>query len=203
MLLLNPVPLAHVALTLWIGVSLSWWGAIACLYLVPPLLLRVLLLAFPLVHGTHPLGSRAFLIWWASSQPQVIFSRLPFLEELLRFVPGLYSLWLRLWGSKIGRLTYWAPGVRVMDRSLLRMGDDVVLGAGARLCAHVVSNDAAGQSVLHVGPIQIGDHSRIGGYALLSPGSIVDADEEVHICALFPPFTNWKHGRRSKLATVS
>jgi hypothetical protein len=203
MLLLNLIPLAHVVLTLWIGVALSWWGAVVCLYLVPPLLLRVMLLAFPLMHGTHPPGSRAFLIWWASSQPQVIFSRLPFLEELLRFVPGLYSLWLRLWGSKIGRLTYWAPGVRVMDRSLLRIGNDVVLGAGARLCAHVVSKDAAGQSVLHVGPIEIGDRCRIGGYALLSPGSIVDADEEVHICALFPPFTHWKEGRRSKLATVS
>lgn len=203
MLLLNLVPLAHVVLTLLMGVAFSWWAAVVCLYLVPPLLLRVLLLVFPLVHGTHAPGSRAFLIWWASSQPQVIFSRLPFLEELLRFMPGLYSLWLRLWGSRIGRLTYWAPGVRVLDRSLLRIGNDVVLGAGARLCAHVVTKDVESKSVLHIGPIEIGDRCRIGGYALLSPGSVVDADEEVHICALFPPFTHWKEGRRSKLATVS
>ncbi|WP_211325435.1 acyltransferase [Roseimicrobium gellanilyticum] len=203
MLLLNLVPLAHAALTLWIGFAISWLGAVACLYLAPPVLLRVVLLAVPLIHGTHAPGSRAFLIWWASSQPQVIFSRLPLLEELLRMVPGLYSLWLRLWGSKIGRLTYWAPGVRVLDRTLLRIGDDVVLGAGARLIAHVVSNNAEGQTVLHVAPIEIGDRCRIGGYALLSPGSVVDADEEVHICALFPPFTHWKEGRRSKLAVVS
>lgn len=202
MLLLNLVPLAHTGLTLWMGFAWSWPGAIACLYLLPPLLLRILLLAAPLSPGTHPPGSRAFLLWWASSQPQVIFSRLPFLEELLRLVPGLYSLWLRLWGSKIGRLTYWAPGVRVMDRSLLQIGDDVVLGAGARLSAHVVSSNAEGQAVLHLAPIVIGDRCRIGGYALLSPGTIVDADEEVHTCALFPPFTHWKEGRRSKLAVL-
>lgn len=203
MLALNLVPLAHVAFTFWIGLAWSWLGPLACLYLVPPLLLRMLLLAMPLRRGTHALDSRAFLLWWASSQPRVIFSRLPFLEEILRVVPGLYSLWLRLWGSKIGRLTYWAPGVRVIDRSLLQIGDDVVLGAGARLSAHVVSNNGEGQAVLHLAPIVIGDRCRIGGYSLLSPGAIVDADEEVHTCALFPPFTHWKEGRRSKLAVIS
>ena len=203
MLLLNLVPLGHAAVVLWIGCAWSWLGAIACLYLLPPLMLRMLLLASPFSHGTHALGTRAFLHWWASSQPQVIFSRLPFLEELLRLVPGLYSLWLRLWGSHIGRLTYWAPGVRVMDRSLLQIGDDVVFGAGARLSAHVVSSNAEEQAVLHLGAIVVGDRCRIGAYALLSPGAVVDADEEVHTCALFPPFTHWKEGRRSKLAVVS
>jgi hypothetical protein len=201
MLLLNLVPLLHAALVLWLGLAWSWPGALACLYLLPPLLLRLLLaMTGPLQAGTHALGSHAFLLWWATSQPQVIFARLPFLEEFLRLVPGCYSLWLRLWGSKIGRLTYWAPGMRVLDRSLLCIGDDVVFGAGTRMSAHVVSGSADGPAVLHLGPIVVGDRCRIGAYALLSPGAIVDEDEEVHTCALFPPFTHWKQGRRSKLA---
>jgi hypothetical protein len=203
MLLLNLVPLLHAALVLWLGYVWSWLGALACLYLLPPLLLRLLLVVTgPLPSGTHALGSRTFLLWWATSQPQVIFARLPFLEEVLRLVPGCYSLWLRLWGSRIGRLTYWAPGVRVLDRHLLHIGNDVVFGAGSRLSAHVVSGTADGPAVLHLGTVTVGDRCRIGGYALLSPGTTVDADEEVHTCALFPPFTHWKEGRRSKLAAT-
>src|SRR6478672_1938151 len=140
MLLWNFLPLLHVG-----GVVASAWFfsgplspfiAVGVLYLFPPLLCRAILLACPLGGGTYQGGSPEFVTWWATAQTQMIFCRVPVLEELLRLVPGLYSLWLLLWGAKIGRLTFWSPGVRILDRSFLQVGNDVVTGAGVRLNAH-------------------------------------------------------------------
>ncbi len=198
MLALNFTPLLHVLLIIWIGWEHSWVWSIVCLYLLPPLAVRLLLALRSIRSGSHAIGSHDFILWWATAQAQMIFCRLPILEEVLRLVPGCYSAWLRLWGAKIGRLTFWAPGLRILDRSLLNIGADVVIGTGVRLSAHVMATDQSGQTVLHVGPIVIGDRSRIGGYALLTAGTIIEDDADVHACALFPPFTTWKNGRRTK-----
>ena len=131
---------------------------------------------------------------------QMIFCRLPFLEELLRLVPGLYSFWLRLWGAKIGRLTFWAPGLRILDRSFLNIGDDVVTGAGVRLNAHVIEHKN-GKPQLHLANISIGHDCQIGGYSLLTAGVIVNESEKVHAFALLPPFSTWHGGKRAKIAS--
>lgn len=203
MLLLNFLPLLHVV---GIGVviakmppHLSPAAALATLYLLPPLCVRVLLLLRPVTPGSHPAGSPVFLTWWATAQCQILFCRLPFLEELLRLVPSLYSFWLRLWGAKIGRLTFWSPGLRLLDRSFLTVGDDVVFGAGARLNAHVLET-VDGLPMLHLAPIVIGANAQIGGYSLLTAGTVVDAGESLKSFTLSPPFTRWSAGRRARPA---
>jgi len=168
------------------------------LYGVPPLLCRLVLILFPLRREVISAGSREFFVWWFTANLQVLFSRLPFLEELLRFIPGCYSFWLRLWGSKIGRLTYWAPGVRVLDRSFLRIGDDVIFGAGVLLNAHVLMRDDKGRAFLSLAPISIGQGTLIGGYSLLTAGAQIAPGEVTRAFLILPPFTRVEQGRRTK-----
>lgn len=205
MLLLNALPFCHVAL-IAIG-SVSMPGAFAKaavaiggIYLAPPLLVRLLLKLRPLRAGSYQLDAPEFLRWWASAQGQILFCRFPFLEEMLRLVPGLYSAWLRLWGAKVGRLTYWAPEMRIFDRSLIEIGDDVVFGVGGRLVPHVIAEDGSGAAHLHLGPVRIGDGCRIGGYSLLTAGTVVEPGQTLKAFSLSPPFTLWRDGRRSKIA---
>jgi len=206
MLLLNALPFCHVAAvvagTIWLPGALAKAAvAIGGIYLVPPTLVRVLLTLRPMPAGSYPFQAPEFLHWWATAQGQILFCRFPFLEEILRLVPGLYSAWLRLWGARIGRLTYWAPEVRILDRSLLEIGDKVIFGAGVRLNPHVIADDVSGVAQLQVGPIRIGDGCRIGGYSLLTAGTVLDSGQTLKAFSLSPPFTTWRAGRRSKIAS--
>jgi len=99
------------------------------------------------------------------------------LEEILRLVPGLYSFWLRLWGAQIGRLTYWSAGLRILARSFLRIGDDVVFGAAVRLNPHVLAKNEHGQLELILATVIVGDRAIVGGYSLLTAGTEIAPDE--------------------------
>lgn len=204
MLLWNFLPLLHAAAVATSGFLVfgpwRWCLPLIILYLVPPLLCRLILTIHPLADGSHPVGSRSFAIWWATAQTQMLFNRLPMFEELLRLVPGLYSLWLRMWGAKIGRLTFWAPGTRILDRSFLRVGNDVVTGAGVRFNAHVIES-VDRVPTIHLGKISVGNRCQLGGYSLLTAGCQVEDGEAVHAFALLPPFSRWSAGRRRKLAS--
>ncbi|MBI3551606.1 MAG: hypothetical protein HY077_03745 [Elusimicrobia bacterium] len=170
--------------------------SILFLYLVPPLSTRILFAVFGRPEGRIPAGERAFFVWWASLQLQIVFCRFPGLEEGLRLLPGVYSVWLRLWGSRIGRLTYWSPGTAVLDRSYLNIGDDVTFGAGVRLNGHVLAKNERGRVELLLAPIIIGDRASVGGYSLLTSGTEVAADEATKATLLSPPFSVWKDGHR-------
>ena len=116
------------------------------------------------------------------------------LEETLRLIPGLYSLWLRGWGSRIGKLTYWAPRTVILDRGFLDLGDHVILGAGVRLNPHVIERDP--EPTLRLAPIKIGDGAMIGGYSLLTAGTEIAAGEATRAFLISPPFSRWKNGSR-------
>jgi hypothetical protein len=185
MVALGTIPALHAALAVLplvlaatgaSGGGLLWLSP-ALLYLFPALVVRVVLLWRPLPVGRIAVDDAGFLVWWFTAQWQVLFVRLPFLEELLRIVPGLYSFWLRLWGAEIGSLVYWAPGVTILDRSLVRVGRGVVFGMGVRINPHAIAPFDDGRTGLHIGPVTIGDGALIGGYSLLLPGSAVAAGE--------------------------
>jgi hypothetical protein len=204
LLALNFVPLLHLS-----GVGLiavlppwAWWtrllAAAAVLWLVPPLLCRLVLAVRPLNAGRHALGSTVFWAWWISLQLQTLFARVPVFEEMLRLIPGAYSLWLRLWGARVGRLTYWAPGLEITDRSLLDVGDDVVLGGKARLGAHLLHRTAEGTLELLIGRIRLGHRVMVGAQAALGPGAELADDENTHAFFLAPPFSRWRGGKRAR-----
>ncbi|OGV67556.1 MAG: hypothetical protein A3K19_13415 [Lentisphaerae bacterium RIFOXYB12_FULL_65_16] len=200
----NLLPLAHVvvvaaiALVPWAG----WpWRALVCLaglYVAPPLVARVVRFWLPIRHGWIPIGSRDYFVWWFQLNLQVLFCRFPALEECLRLVPKLYSAWLRLWGSRIGRYVYWAPGVCIYDRSFLDVGDAVVFGANVRLTPHVVARNAQGDMQLALAPIQIGDRVMVGAHSVLTAGTRIAAGECTRACLLTSPFSEWAEGRRRK-----
>lgn len=199
------VPLGHVMATvaplaLAANGSLPWiagaaWSA-AILLLVPPLAVRLTWRGgMPPARST--VGGPTFLKWWFSAQWQVLFARLPFLEECLRLVPGLYSAWLRLWGARVGSLVYWSPGVRILDRQWLRIGSRVVVGAGARMNAHALARHRDGPVELFLGAITVEDDAVVGGYSLLLPGCEIAAGEMTPPLRSIHAFSRWARGRHA------
>ncbi len=208
LLLLNLLPLAHVVFLAGLALVpfVGWPGRVAAvlagLYLLPPVATRSALATLGIREGSIPFGSRDFFVWWLSMQWQVVFCRFPALEEILRMVPGLYSAWLRLWGARIGRLTYWAPGTLILDRSFLSIGDDVVFGAGVRLNAHVIVREESGESNLLLATIKIGERALIGGYSLLTAGTEIAPNEATRAFLLSPPYSVWEGGRRVREGSI-
>lgn len=76
--------------------------------------------------------------WFVSYQIQRIYNSLPFLEGVLKLIPGLYSAWLRLWGAKIGNNVNWSSESKVLDRPFVHIGDECRIGAEATLSAHTI-----------------------------------------------------------------
>ena len=179
------------------------WGwrlpvSMATLFLLPPLLARLTLILSPIRQGVIMNGSADFFKWWGIFNLQMIFCRLPILEELIRIIPGAYSAWLRLWGARIGRLTYWAAGMTILDRSFIQVGDDVIFGAGVRINPHVMNRNEQGQVQLLLADVVIGHGAIIGGYSLLTTGTIIAPGENTRACLQLPPFTRWQNGHRVK-----
>ncbi|HWH68465.1 MAG TPA: hypothetical protein VNT26_03730, partial [Candidatus Sulfotelmatobacter sp.] len=170
----------------------------AVIYLLPAMLARIIVKGFPLRSQILKLGSADFFKWWAVSNLQMIFCRLPILEELLRMIPMAYGAWLRLWGSKIGRLIFWSPGTQILDRSFVEVGDDVLFGVGVQLASHVMVRNDAGENEVILAAVKIGDRAIVGGYSVLGPGSEIAQEEATKACLLLPPFSTWRDGKRIK-----
>lgn len=203
MLALNAIPLAHALAVVGVWWMPLGWGAravagAAVLYLLPPFLARALFAVFGKPRGRFPVAGSPFMVWWASLQLQMVFCRFPALEEALRMLPGCYSAWLRLWGSRVGRLTYWAPGTMVLDRSYLDVGDDVSLGAGVRLNGHVIALSESGAVELIVDDIFLGAGCSVGGYCLLTAGARVAPGASTRAALSLPPYARWGAGGRDR-----
>jgi len=142
------------------------------LYLVPPLTFRLHQIFFPIRKSLSNLSERKYSPWWGTHQIQVIYIAIPQLEAALRLVPGLYSAWLRLWGSRIGRGVYWTPNVEITDRHLLDIGDRVICGHKCKFLGHAIK--PRGRVVtLYTRTIKIGDDVFIGAGSRIGPGAVV------------------------------
>ena len=119
------------------------------------------------------------------------------LEETIRMIPGLYSLWLRLWGARVGALVYWSPGVVILDRPLVRIGKRVIFGIGVRLNPHVLAPNGPRRMALYLSPIAIGDDALVGGYSLLLPGCEVADGEVTPPFRTIHAFSRFENGRRT------
>lgn len=204
LLLGNAIPLLQVAgLVLLIKLLYHRPGwctaaAVGWLYVAPPIVCRICRMAFPIRRESIPIGSRDFFAWWFQINLQMLFSRFAFLEELLRLIPSFYSGWLRLWGSKVGKLTYWGGGLLILDRQYLCVGDHVTFGAGVRINPHVIQPDADGRLTLYLAPVTVGHHVNVGGYSLLLAGSGIGPEQCTRAFLILPPFNRVEHGKRNK-----
>ena len=163
------------AFTWWV-LSPAWSSAlllVIIVYLLPPMCFRLHQLAWPLTEGKSFLDAPGYAPWWGAHQFQVMYTALPALEAALRLIPGAYSAWLRLWGSRVGRGVHWTPRVEITDRSLLEIGDNVIVGHRAAFYPHVVQK-RGDRLVLYVRRIAIGDGALIGAGSRLGPGASID-----------------------------
>lgn len=157
------------------------------LYLFPVLAFRLHDVVCPLREGDFRLDVKEYSPWFGAHQFQLIYIAFPPLEALLRIVPGLYSAWLRLWGSRVGRGVYWTPRVEVLDRSLLDIGHGVVFGHLSGTSGHIIKPTREGL-VLQIARVRVGDGSFVGGAGYIGPGARVEAGALVRAGTYVMPF---------------
>ena len=121
---------------------------------------------FSIVQGYSP--------WFGTHMIQQGFIAMPFLEEVLRLFPGLFALWLRAWGARIGQGVYFAPAFEIGDRSLIEVGDGVVFGYGVKMSSHVISPSRShGGMKIYIKKVSFGERSFVGSSSRFGPGVVV------------------------------
>jgi len=172
------------------GVFAQWpsgWSALLVLiviYLFPPMVLRILERWTPIKSGVACIDGRKFCPWLAAHHIQAFYDALPYLESLLRVIPGFYSLWLRMWGSRIGYGVEWPVRMDVLDRNLMDIGNRVVFAREVELSAHVRKNQEGAGSRVLVRQVRIGSHAFIGAGARIGPGASVPHNANVPAMAV-------------------
>ena len=140
------------------------------IYLFPLLSFRLMGIFYPITQGRSDLAKDKYSPWWGGHQIQQLFYVVPSFEAFLRIVPGAFSLWLRLWGSKVGKKIYWTPNVEIDDRSMVEIGDYALFGHKVELISHVVGGKK-GNFSLYSKNIIIGDGAFVGAGSRLGPGA--------------------------------
>lgn len=199
---LNGLPFVHIVSGILIGLGgMEAAGSrfaflLAWIYLLPPVVARLTLTLFGTPDGRLTQDMRAYRVWWFLTQLQTLFNRLPMLEEFLRFVPGLYPAWIKLWGGSLSPFAYVSPGVLITDRYLVKVGRGAVLGMMSALAGHVVIRDEAGRYVVLVAAPIVEAQAILGGGAALGPGAILRAGQLLPAGRRIAPFGEWRDTAR-------
>ena len=200
-LALNFLPLAYIVIGASIGFAeLESTGArtaflLVWIYLAPPVAGRLILTFFGRPHGTLGQHERGYRVWWALTQLQMPFNRLPMLEEALRCAPGLYPLWIALWGGRLSPFAYVAPGVVIADRYLVEIGAGAVIGMKAALTGHMAIRDAEGRWQVVIGAPRVEAQAIMGGASGLGPGAVLAAGALLPAGRRIGPFDRWPRAR--------
>lgn len=144
-------------------------------YGLPPLLFRCHDLLVPLRDGSVRLDQPKYAPWWGSHQFQLPYDALPALEAILRVIPGAYSAWLRLWGSRIGSGVHWTPSMELIDRSRLVVGDRVVFGHKVAIYPHIIRMKGTSMH-LTLRRVEIGDNVFVGAGTRIGPGARIPSN---------------------------
>jgi len=160
-------------------------------YLAPAVIGGIVTRAWPTPIGTFGLADPGHRQWWLMLPLQLPFNRLPFLEEALRLVPGLYPAWIRLWGGHLSAQSFVGPGVMIGDRHLIRVGPRAVLGARAGFVGHVAFRDAAGRWRVTVAPCVVGADAIVGGDAGMGPGAVLAPGATLPAARHLGPHKHW------------
>lgn len=143
------------------------------IYLLPPMVQRIMFRWAPLQLGVSQIDGRKFNAWLAAHHIQAFYDALPYLESLLRVIPGFYSMWLRIWGSRIGYGVVWPVRMDVLDRSLMDIGNRVTFDREVELAAHVRQKTDGGASRVLVRPVHVGSYAFVGARTRIGPGASV------------------------------
>ncbi len=132
------------------------------------LVLRELLTRGRLPAGDFPLHSGAYLRWWFMARLVKLAS--PVYMDHMKGT-ALYTWWLRALGATIGNGVRFHPGAVVSDPDMLVLGDDVLVGKGARLTGSLVRD-----GVLRRGKVEVGARAHVNTHAVMLPGSSLGQD---------------------------
>ncbi|MBS1964152.1 MAG: hypothetical protein JST04_18210 [Bdellovibrionales bacterium] len=163
-------------------------------YLLSPLVWTALKALFgPTPEGVFRIGKRAKggNLWFLYYNLQSFYTSFPTFERALRLVPGLYSAWLRLWGSRIGKKVNWTAECQIVDRGHLEVGDRAFFGNRSYLSAHALKK-TDDRYLLFVKKITVGADAMVSYSAHVGPGVRIGA--RAHIEAGAGLYPNMKVG---------
>jgi hypothetical protein len=190
-ILINYIPILFACGLCFIAWNYSWVWALGVLYFLPPILCRVVTAIFGQPRRSQTVPSKSSYGWWITTQLQVPFMRFPFLEEVLRMIPGFYSVWLRLWGAKVGKFIFWSPQVLIADRPFVEIGDRVIFGYGAKVTSHFLKKSTLG-TYLVFGVPRIGSSTLVGAMAVIAPGASLAEGSTLEGGSGLHPFSSQK-----------
>jgi acetyltransferase-like isoleucine patch superfamily enzyme len=161
-------------------------------YLQSPLIWRYFRARYGLPEGITYLGKHAPYgnLWYVAHQLQHVYTAFHYLERMLMLIPGAYSAWLRLWGSKIGKKITWTPEAIIVDRTHLTIGDRCLVGNRTYITAHAIKKKE-NKYLLYVKSVEIGNDvvlayechitcgAKVGDRALVESGGAVYPNQSV------------------------
>ncbi len=170
-------------LYLELGLLLFWaddWGVLLgpgmvfVLYLQSPLIWRLMDARYGPVPMVSRIGVKAESgsLWLVGHRLQELYETFEVLERFLRSIPGVYSLWLRLWGARIGKRVNWTAGCKIVDRPHLQIGDRSLIGNQAYITAHAIKKKQD-RYQLFVKEVRIGSDVVVSYASTLAPGSVI------------------------------
>lgn len=170
------VMLMAAASFLWICIApgfASVGALIFSLYGLPLLTYLMHRYFYPIEEGISYLIGEKYSPWWGSHQIQGIYIAFPVLENLLRLIPGAFSAWLRLWGAQVGRNVYWNPGIVILDRGLIEIGDNSIIGYRVEMSCHIIKPKKE-NLMLYIKKLKIGSNVFLGSASSVGPGVVIE-----------------------------
>ncbi|MBF2065180.1 MAG: acyl transferase [Calothrix sp. C42_A2020_038] len=155
------------------------------IYIFPLLIYRIHNYFLPVQEGISYLCGKDYSPWWGSHQIQAIYISFPIFETILRLIPGGFSLWLRLWGSQVGKNVYWTPHIEIADRGLIQIGDNVIFGHQVGIYSHIIKPKKQ-DLLLYVKKVKIGSNVFLGAGNNVAPGVCIDDNTYIPISDTFP-----------------
>ena len=129
---------------------------------------------FPIKQGLSSIVS-GYSPWYGAHMIQGMLIAFPGFERVLRLIPGAFTFWLRLWGAEVGNHVYWTPQLELLDRSLLKVGDNCVFGYNVKISGHVVTPNTKHGLVVYVKKVVIGSSAFIGAESRIGPGVTIES----------------------------
>lgn len=171
------------AVSLYLVLNSFTFIRLACfllsVYVLPVCVFRLCALFIPVKEGMNDVGTQGINGWVVAMRLQSLFIAIDVFERVLVAVPGLFSIWLRCWGSRVGKGIIWTPDCKIYDRYLLDIGDKVIIGAKAVMASHAVIRKKDRIKVF-CKTIHIGKNTVIGGEVLLGPGANIGENCQVN-----------------------
>lgn len=177
-------PLIIATLTIYFLSQVRIGTALFCLYLFPLITWKFINFFYPLKEGKSYIAGPTFSPWLTSYRIQEIYIKLPVLEKIIMLVPFLYNVWLRAWGSKIGKRVLFAPNITIIDRAGLEIGNYVYFGDGCYLSSHLILEKNK-KFICFYKKIKIEDNSFIGAFTTLAPGALIKEGSRIRTFSFF------------------